>query len=437
MFRRRPAFSVVIATYNRDELIAPTLESVRRQTFTDFETLVVSDGEPSLALREIVSTYDERFRLLVLPQRSRSQAGPNNLGWGAARGKFVAYLGHDDVWRPNHLEQLAAVHDHHQNSHFAVSGCLYLGPTGTEGDFTWVTGIFNDDETDAASVFFFPPSALSHRRHLPRGVRHWPDPAVTRRPVDTEFVLGAVETGCRFSSTREVTVFKFASALRYLSYLYPDDVEQRAMLDLFDDPQGLEDFVSRCVNTAREKGGYMASRHAAPDQFMPGEILRINEAARGIVLPEMRRVTSEVHLEVGDDHRALDWHARETDGSLSWRWSGPNCRPRLLLPFWCDEPVHIRLKVLHFAKEDVDQSLRVVANGVETEFEMLRIDGRIEVAFVATLKKDSPSLLELRMVRSVPASEIDPLTQDGRRLGLCLLGVVLAPASAVLPTDGT
>ena len=425
--RRRPTFSVVIATYNRDELIVPTLESVRRQSFTDFEVLVVSDGPPTPALGNVVGGYDDRFRLLVLPQRSRSQAGPNNLGWEAARGDYVAYLGHDDIWHPEHLQRLASVYRQQKDTHFAVSGCLFLGPAGTGDHLTWVTGIFEPNDTETPRTFFFPPSALSHRRELPEGVRRWSDPAVTRRPVDTEFLLGAVEHGCAFRSTGEITVFKFASALRYLSYLCPGNEEQRDMLELLDDPAALAGFVAERVAAAREHGGYMAPRHASPDQFAAGEVLRINEAVRGIAKPEMQPLEGPAHLEVGDDYRAFDWFGRETDGAKSWRWSGPNHRPRLLLPYTCGDLVRVTLRILRFATPDIAGSLRIFVNGDDMSFTSKTVDGIVEVSMVVRLRRDVPSVLELRMNRTAPASEIDPETNDSRHLGLCLSGVELTP----------
>ena len=427
--RRHPLFTVVIATFNRDELIAPTLESVRNQTLSNFEVLIVSDGPAGQGLKGVVQQFDSRFRLLECEQRSRSQSGPNNLGWNSARGRYVAYLGHDDIWRSDHLQCLADVFASHSKIDFAVSGCLFLGPPGSGDDLTWVTGFFENDDRDAPRVNFFPPSSFSHRRQLPSEVQRWSDPAVTSRPVDTEFLLGAVGNGCVFASTGRVTVFKFASALRYLSYHCPENEEQQGMLRLLDDDEALEVFVRERVDASRVKGGYLAPRHAEPEQFLPGEILQLHERTRGISLPPMERVGEGKDLAVGDDYRAFDWHGIERAENTTWRWSGPNHRPRLLLPFSHDEKVKVTLRVLRFAMPDIEESLRVRLDGDEVDTTTDTVDDVHHISFVSQLRQDSPSVVEFRMNRTASASEIDPGSLDQRRLGLCLLGVTVAPAS--------
>lgn len=424
--RRKPTFSVVIATYNRDALIVPTLESVRQQSFTDFEVLVVSDGPPSDSLATAVGTFDGRFRLLVLPQRSRSQAGPNNLGWDRAKGRYIAYLGHDDIWHPEHLDNLLHTFRRHPQADFAVGGCLFLGPPGTDDTLTWVTGLFDEMDSSAPRENFFPPSSFAHRRLLPATVKHWSDPTTTRRPVDTEFILGAVDQGCVFKPSGTITVFKFASALRYLSYLSPEDHEQRQMLGLLDDPDALASFVDERVDAARMKGGYMAPRHATPDQFEPGEVLKINEAARGIALPPVVPLDGVVHLELGNDYRAFDWYGLEEHEGTCWRWSGPHHRPRLLIPVIGDGLVRVVIRILRFATPDIGKSLRIFFNATEMAYDTEIEAGVIKVTVLARLRTQSPSVLELRMDRTAPAFEIDPDTADQRRLGLCLSGVELA-----------
>ena len=428
-FWRRPFFTVVIATFNRDNLIVPTLESVRRQTFSDFEVLIVSDGTASKELKEVVKRFDRRFRLLELEERSRSQSGPNNLGWGLARGQYIAYLGHDDIWNSDHLQSLADVFSHSLKADFAVSGCLFIGPPGTGDELTWVTGIFEKGDKEAPVRNFFPPSSFSHRHRLPDGVRMWSDPTVTRRPVDTEFLLGAVESGCSFESTEKITVFKFASALRYLSYFCPENDEQYQMLGLLNDETALENFICERLDAAKNNGGYMATRHSEANQFMPGEVLRKNEIARGLAIPPVSPIANGKHLDAGDDHRVFDWHGLEGTGGNSCRWSGPNFRPRLLIPFTHSGPVAFKLMISRFASQDIHDSLQIHLNGTKLKVMMKVVDNIHHVTFDGSLLLDTPSVLELRMNRTAHPKEIDPDTLDTRQLGLCLLGIDILPAT--------
>ena len=98
---KKPFFSVIIATYRRGEHIRPTILSALEQSFGDFEVIVVADGcdETANAVETFASSKISTYRL---PINSGSQSAPNNFGIARARGRYVAYLGHDDVWRPEH-----------------------------------------------------------------------------------------------------------------------------------------------------------------------------------------------------------------------------------------------------------------------------------------------------------------------------------------------
>jgi len=101
---RPPVVSVVTATYNRSNVLRFAIESVRRQTFSEWEMLVVGDActdDTADVIREI---GDPRIRFVNLPQNVGDQSGPNNEGVSRARGHFLAYLNHDDLWFPDHLD---------------------------------------------------------------------------------------------------------------------------------------------------------------------------------------------------------------------------------------------------------------------------------------------------------------------------------------------
>lgn len=423
-------FSVIIATYARDQLIVPTLDSVRQQSLTDFEVLVVSDGPPSRTLRKVVSDYDDRFSLLELPERSRSQSGPNNLGWSAARGEFIAYLGHDDVWHSDHLQNFADAYADLPQLDFAVSGCMYFGPLGTDHSFTWITGLFDDGDHEAPLKYFFPPSSISHRRDLPQGVGGWPEPLTSQRPVDAQFVLNAAKLRCSFASTKRISVFKFASALRYLSYHCPEDVEQREVLQRMQDAPAFDAFIAESVAASIAHGGYMAQGSWRNVTTPPMDRIVKNEVVRGISLPDTQPLRGQVWIEVGSDDRRFDWHAPETHDGMTWRWTGPSHRPRVLLPFFDEGDVNVIVHVARFATEDIRRSLVIVVDGHEVDARTMQSEDRFIIHFVTRLRSDAPSVLEFRMNRTASASEIDPHTMDQRRLGLCLLGIILRPRAA-------
>lgn len=101
-----PQVSVVIPSFNSERYIRQTVESVRRQTFTDWELIVVDDGstDGSPAIVETSAGQDDRIRLVRLERNAGRPAVPRNAGVRAAQGAYVAFLDADDLWHPQKLE---------------------------------------------------------------------------------------------------------------------------------------------------------------------------------------------------------------------------------------------------------------------------------------------------------------------------------------------
>lgn len=98
-----PAVSVVIATYNRANFLAETIDSVLKQRFQDFELIVVDDGSSDDTAR-VLAGYGGRLRWFH--QNNRGPSAARNLGVREARAPWVAFQDSDDLSAPNHLEVL-------------------------------------------------------------------------------------------------------------------------------------------------------------------------------------------------------------------------------------------------------------------------------------------------------------------------------------------
>lgn len=98
-----PTVSVVIPFY-RARYLRHALESVRAQTFSDYEIVVVDDGSPD---REEVDRLGltENARIQYLRQENEGPAAARNTALRAARGQFVAFLDSDDTWEPTYLQE--------------------------------------------------------------------------------------------------------------------------------------------------------------------------------------------------------------------------------------------------------------------------------------------------------------------------------------------
>ena len=106
------AVSVVIPTYNRAELLADAIGSVQRQTFEDWELLVVDDGSTD-DTRTVMDGFLADKRIRYVRQENRGQSAARNLGLRHARAPLIAFLDSDNRWLPDKLErQMRFLADH-------------------------------------------------------------------------------------------------------------------------------------------------------------------------------------------------------------------------------------------------------------------------------------------------------------------------------------
>lgn len=93
--------SVVVPAYNRSQALRATLDSVRAQTYPDWELIVVDDGSVDDTGDVVRSYRDSRIR--YEHQANQGQAAARNYGLSLATGEYVAFLDHDDRWLPEKL----------------------------------------------------------------------------------------------------------------------------------------------------------------------------------------------------------------------------------------------------------------------------------------------------------------------------------------------
>jgi len=94
-----PLVSVIIPTYNRVHLLTETVQSVRNQSFRDFEIIIVDDGSSDGTAEWLKEQQD----LVVITQFNAGIATSRNNGAAAARGTWLACLDHDDLWAEDKL----------------------------------------------------------------------------------------------------------------------------------------------------------------------------------------------------------------------------------------------------------------------------------------------------------------------------------------------
>ena len=99
-----PTISIVVPCYNQAEYLPETLDSVLKQTFQDWECIVVNDGSPDNT-SEVASRYvklDPRFKLVE--SENKGLSGARNTGIRASSGRFILPLDSDDIIKPQYIQ---------------------------------------------------------------------------------------------------------------------------------------------------------------------------------------------------------------------------------------------------------------------------------------------------------------------------------------------
>lgn len=103
--------SVIIPTFNSENTIRETLDSVFNQTFSDFEIIIINDGSTDRTIELLGKISDSRVKVFSYPNSGVSIS--RNRGISYASGEFISFLDADDLWTPDKLEtQLQALKTH-------------------------------------------------------------------------------------------------------------------------------------------------------------------------------------------------------------------------------------------------------------------------------------------------------------------------------------
>ena len=107
----QPCASVVVPLHNSERSVPALFDTLQRQTVANFEVLLVDDGSTDDTLAFCLAAAEMDRRFLVLHQENAGPGVARNTGIDAARGRWVAFLDHDDALDPRFLEHMVDAGD--------------------------------------------------------------------------------------------------------------------------------------------------------------------------------------------------------------------------------------------------------------------------------------------------------------------------------------
>jgi glycosyltransferase involved in cell wall biosynthesis/peptidoglycan/xylan/chitin deacetylase (PgdA/CDA1 family) len=169
-----PFVSVITIFLNGDRFITEAIESVRAQTYPNWELLLVDDGSTDRATNiahDFVARYPDKIRYLEHPgHANRGMSVSRNLGLRHARGEFISYLDADDVWRREKLaDQSRLLREHPEAAYVYGPLEVWRSWTGRPADTDEI-----QDLGLAADRIIQPPELLNlflrNEKNIPSGI---------------------------------------------------------------------------------------------------------------------------------------------------------------------------------------------------------------------------------------------------------------------------
>ena len=249
-----PAISVIVPIYNVEHWLAPCVDSLLAQDFTDYELILVDDGSPDRcpALCDAYAEKDERIRVIHKPNGGLSDA--RNSGIAVAKGTYIAFVDSDDLVAPDYLSCLyqAAQSSGADMAVCAIKDIDEAGQSPAEPKITLpaATGVFSGTELMHCffghdSIYYTVAWNKLYRAELwkalryPKGMLH-EDDAVAHRLYAACKTVACIDKPLYFYRLRQGSIMRAAanpnsldsvSAHAAWCHFFAEEHKDKALLD--------------------------------------------------------------------------------------------------------------------------------------------------------------------------------------------------------------
>ena len=217
--------SVVVPAYNSSGTLRLALQSVLWQDFNDFDVWVVGDACTDDSEKVVAAFNDDRLHWLNLPMNSGGPSLPRREGMSRSTGRYIAYLGQDDLWFPWHLTELIDCIQT-TKSEFVYSLGALIAPEGVIGTFSLPHEAWSRSES-------ISPTNWLHQKRLAE-VARWSDDV--RHGDDREFLHRLLAADVKLTFRKQFSVLKFPAGLWQMYSIKKDFPQEKYVEALRDDP---------------------------------------------------------------------------------------------------------------------------------------------------------------------------------------------------------
>lgn len=179
---KNPMISVIIPTYNRVTVITRAIRSVQKQTYQDFEIIVVDDGSTD-DTEKVIHSFNESRITYIKHERNLNGAVARNTGINVAKGRYIAFLDSDDEWLPEKLEKQLFKLQLSRNENVLCYSQLYYSNSDTKertilplrgmlSGETLDEYLFVNDGVMQTSTLMIPGKLMKKLKFNPNLIRH-------------------------------------------------------------------------------------------------------------------------------------------------------------------------------------------------------------------------------------------------------------------------
>jgi teichuronic acid biosynthesis glycosyltransferase TuaG len=141
-----PFVSVIMPAYNAGNYIAESIQTVKDQTFSNWELIIVDDGSTDSTSHIVKCLQATDTRIKYYFQKNQKQAAARNAGIHRAIGQWIAFLDADDFWMPDKLFKQVSIAERKQYDIIFTNGYCLFEETKGVGPYDSLTGSFSGAE---------------------------------------------------------------------------------------------------------------------------------------------------------------------------------------------------------------------------------------------------------------------------------------------------
>lgn len=439
----KPKASIIMAAYNRADVIQFAIKSILQSRFSDWELIIVGDGCTDQTEAVVASFKDPRISFENLPENSGGQAAPNNFGLEKAQGRYILFLNQDDMYLPDHIEQSI---NHLEQCGADVSWCpLFLvnsmgrneGPPEVGVDNVTLDGIVDERGYDGSQ--FYLASSWVMRRSAMGIVGPWFSEDSSRSTPSQNWLFRAYQAGLKLSYRPTPTVLAIHAGRRKGSYLTDSPEHIRAWSWIANDTASIAELqlvtltsqsseLYKCQKALRTHidvkvanvADYFGVHRSELSHFLNGEdkgdfIRKIKSYTYDTPVLQIDK-TIVAGSNEADMYLRGGWHAAEG----SHRWSSTTSVSIQFLAATGDCNLHLALGTL---KNRL--AIQAQVNGAQVALDTFDSQG----ARVVPLGAEAGVKTVLLEVEECPSPKELGINHDDRPLGLCLSSFRLASSA--------